>query len=126
MLFEFSRACSYTTLSAYRRTKSFFKGSKKKRERPWPNKCKYFATLELQFVPFLTLQNEKESLSQQLKESLDALNQLSHVPSKEPDLHKSQDVLGKLLAEKFNLEDQVFTKLVNSTTSGQPNIFPPK
>lgn len=70
-----------------------------------------------------TLQNEKESLSQQLKESLDTLNQLSHVPSKEPDLHKSQDVLGKLLAEKFNLEDQVFTKLVNSNTSGQPHIF---
>lgn len=73
-----------------------------------------------------TLQNEKESLSQQLKESLDTLNQLSHVSSKEPDLHKSQDVLGKLLAEKFNLEDQVFTKLVNSKTSGQPHIFPPK
>lgn len=49
------RGRSYTTQSAYRRTKSFFKGSEKKRGHPRPTKCKYFATLEVQFVTFFTL-----------------------------------------------------------------------
>ena len=51
-----------------------------------------------------TLQAENESLSRQLNESLHTLNELTQA---QPDLNKTQNVLGKLLAEKFNLEDKV-------------------
>lgn len=55
-----------------------------------------------------TLEGEKESLSQQLTESLATLDQLSQAP---PDLNKTQDVLGTLLAEKFKLENKVMQKV---------------
>jgi len=50
------------------------------------------------------LEREKESLSQQLIESLSTLDQLSEA---QPDVNKTQDVLGTLLAEKFKLENKV-------------------
>ena len=43
-------------------------------------------------------------MSQQLAESLATLDQLSKA---QPDLDKTQDVLGTLLGEKFKLENKV-------------------
>lgn len=53
-----------------------------------------------------TLEGEKASLSQQLRETLAKLDELSQA---EPDLNKTQDLLGTVLAEKFNLEKKVQT-----------------
>lgn len=53
------------------------------------------------------MEGEKESLSQQLKESLAKLDELSQA---QPDLNTTQEVLGKVLAEKFNLEKKVMKK----------------
>ena len=46
-------------------------------------------------------------MSQQLKESLSTLDQLSEA---QPGVDKTQDVLGTLLAEKFKLENKVTQK----------------
>jgi len=51
-----------------------------------------------------TLEREKESLRQQLTESLATLDKLAQA---QPDHNKTQDVLGTLLAEKFKLENKV-------------------
>ena len=58
------------------------------------------------------MEGQKESLSQQLKESLAKLDELSQA---QPDLNTTQDVLGKVLAEKFNLEKKVRKKEVTGS-----------
>ena len=47
---------------------------------------------------------ENESLSQQLKESLSKLDDLSQT---QPDVNSRQNLLGTMLEEKFNLEKKV-------------------
>ena len=47
---------------------------------------------------------ENESLSQQLKESLAKLDDLSQT---QPDVNSRQNLLGTMLEEKFNLEKKV-------------------